>query len=215
MDLLYSSGNSTQYSVMAYMRKESNKRLVICIRRTFIVKCFIFKSWAVLTLALERFLNYFLLTDLLQKGVSSIPRRWLVQWEWNFMVKSPCNWSTLRVRCSLVSGLTLFWVSLSESQVLFHVGKVSSFVAPLMKGKDSGRSGAVPQSLWAHRVSSSSPLGPLPGLTVLTLYHDTTLPILESSLGIVFSHYWETPIRPTNLLLITPHGASWIYSLNY
>ena len=59
MDLLYSSGNSTQYSVMAYMRKESNKRLVICICRTFIVKCFIFKSWAVLTLALERFLNYF------------------------------------------------------------------------------------------------------------------------------------------------------------
>ena len=69
--------------------------------------------------------------------------------------------------------------------------------------------------LWAHRVSSSFPLGPLPGLTVLTLYHDTTLPILVSSLYIVFSHYWEAPIKPTNLLLITSHGAFWIYSLNY
>ena len=62
------------------------------------------------------------------------------------MVKSLCNWSPLRVRCFLVSGLTLFWVSLSESQVLLHVEKVSSSVAPLMKGRDSGRDGAAPQS---------------------------------------------------------------------
>ena len=30
-DLLYSTGNSTQYSVMAYMGKESKKRMDICI----------------------------------------------------------------------------------------------------------------------------------------------------------------------------------------
>ena len=30
-DLLYSTGNSTQYSVITYMRKESKKRMNICV----------------------------------------------------------------------------------------------------------------------------------------------------------------------------------------
>ena len=30
-NLLYSTGNSTQYSVMTYMAKESKKRVAICI----------------------------------------------------------------------------------------------------------------------------------------------------------------------------------------
>ena len=33
-DLLYSTGNSTQYSVMGRMGKESEKRVEICIRIT-------------------------------------------------------------------------------------------------------------------------------------------------------------------------------------
>ena len=38
-DLLYSTGNSTQYSAMTYMRKESKKRVDICICVTDCLCC--------------------------------------------------------------------------------------------------------------------------------------------------------------------------------
>lgn len=63
----------------------------------------------------------------------------------NCMVESPCHWSPLRVSPFLVRSLNLFWVSLSECQVLFHTGKESSSVTPLMKARGHSRVGAAPQ----------------------------------------------------------------------
>lgn len=66
------------------------------------------------------------------------------------MVKSPCNWSPLRVSYFLVSGLNLFWVSLSKCQVFYHMGEVSFSVASLMKARNHGRDGATPQSFMGN-----------------------------------------------------------------
>lgn len=69
----------------------------------------------------------------------------------NFMVEKLYDGSPLKINCFLVSGLHLFWVSLSKCQmlfqVLFHMVKVSSSVGTSYESRYHGRDRTVTQSL--------------------------------------------------------------------